>query len=529
MSFPTDQSPSFAATGRSRHGESLVWLSSAGLAMGLMMVTGLFLLILFNGLAAFWPKRIEVIEIADGAHVRKFAAQLVREVRHHVDAGTQGVELQLFCGNRELNGEVFRYCPRHSIRSMNRVESVLWIERTEHGPAMVEAVAVETPQGMVPAGAKGFDDALASMMEVVRSARAEMQEIECSEMRPLNYGSNGDLAESVRAGLLRRAQDRMATVRSRMDGMNFHGKTVDGTPVCYPAENLLHVFESNRASWMERVVETGRRIRCFLTEQPRNANTEGGVFPAIFGTVAITLAMCLFVTPLGVVAAIYLHEYAKRGAIMRIVRICVNNLAGVPSIVFGVFGLAFFVLFVGGVVDDILFADRMPVPTFKTPGILWASMTLALLTLPVVVVATEEALRAVPQGMREAALACGASKWQMIRRVVLPASLPGILTGMILAMARGAGEVAPLMLVGVVKYAPTLVVDGAPPFLHPERKFMHLGFHIYDLGFQSPDSEAVRPMVFATALLLILVVMTLNLAAILIRSNLKKRLAAGNF
>jgi len=297
----------------------------------------------------------------------------------------------------------------------------------------------------------------------------------------------------------------------------------------YPAGNLLGIFPSNRAGFAGRLGEMFHRIWKFLSEDPREANTEGGVFPAIFGTVIMTLVMSLFVTPFGVIAAIYLREYARQGHMVRIVRISVNNLAGVPSIVFGVFGLAFFVYFVGGGIDRMFYADKLPTPTYGTPGILWASLTLALLTLPVVIVATEEALSAVPRGVREAALACGASKWQTIQRVVLPASLPGILTGVILAMARGAGEVAPLMLVGVVKLAPSLPIDDIAPYIHPERKFMHLGFHIYDLGFQSPDAEAAKPIVYATALLLIVVVVTLNLTAILIRNRLKKRFAVSSF
>jgi phosphate transport system permease protein len=267
----------------------------------------------------------------------------------------------------------------------------------------------------------------------------------------------------------------------------------------------------------------------FLTLDPREANTEGGIFPAIFGTFVMTLLMSLAVVPFGVVAAIYLREYARQGLAVRAVRIAVNNLAGVPSIVFGVFGLGFFVYFVGASIDSTFFGEYLPTPTFGTGGILWAATTLALMTVPVVIVATEEALAAVPRGMREGSLSCGASKWQTIQRIIIPASLPGILTGLILAMARGAGEVAPLMLVGVVKLAPSLPIDGAFPFVHLERKFMHLGFHIYDLGFQSPDSEAAKPMVFATTLLLILLVVVLNLAAILIREKLRKRYATGAF
>jgi phosphate transport system permease protein len=241
--------------------------------------------------------------------------------------------------------------------------------------------------------------------------------------------------------------------------------------------------------------------------------------------------MSIAVTPFGVIAAIYLREYAKEGMLVRSVRICVNNLAGVPSIVFGMFGLAFFVYLVGGSIDNLFFPDKVAAgtPVYGTGGILWASLTLALLTLPVVIVATEEGLVAVPRGTREAALACGASKWQMIQRVVLPGAAPGILTGLILAMARGAGEVAPLMLVGVVKIAQSLPIDGEAPYVHPERKFLHLGFHIFDLGFQSPDAEAAKPMVFATTFLLIFLVIVLNLGAIMIRNQVRKKYTTGAF
>ena len=200
-------------------------------------------------------------------------------------------------------------------------------------------------------------------------------------------------------------------------------------------------------------------------------------------------------------------------------RIGVNNLAGVPSIVFGVFGLGFFVYFIGGSIDQAFFPERLPTPTFGTGGILWASLTLGLLTVPIVIVASEEALAAVPRAMREASLATGATKFQTILRVVLPAAAPGILTGLILAMARGAGEVAPLMITGVVKLAPDLPLDAIRPFLHLERKFMHLGYHIYDVGFQSPNVEAAKPMVYATTILLLVIVVALNLTAIVVRES----------
>jgi phosphate transport system permease protein len=247
------------------------------------------------------------------------------------------------------------------------------------------------------------------------------------------------------------------------------------------------------------------------------------VFPALFGTFVMVLLMSALVTPMGVVAAVYLREYAAQGPLTRLVRISVTNLAGVPSIVYGVFGLGFFVYLLGGGIDRLLFSEVLPAPTFGSPGVLWASLTLALLTLPVVIVATEEGLARIPRSQRDAALALGATRLEVLWHVVLPQARPALLTGLILAIARAAGEVAPLMLVGAVKLAPDLVVDGQFPYLHLERKFMHLGFHIYDVGFQSPNVEAARPLVYATSLLLLVVVLLLNLAAIAARNRLRER------
>jgi phosphate transport system permease protein len=268
------------------------------------------------------------------------------------------------------------------------------------------------------------------------------------------------------------------------------------------------------------------RIWEFLSAEPREANTEGGVFPAIFGTVLMVLLMSVMVTPFGVIAAVYLREYATQGWLTRTVRIAVNNLAGVPSIVYGVFGLGFFVYFLGGNIDALFFPEAKPAPVFGTPGLLWASLTLALLTLPVVIVSTEEGLTRVPKAVREGSLALGATKAETLWKTVLPMASPSIMTGLILAIARAAGEVAPLMLVGVVKLAPSLPLDGNPPFLHLDRQFMHLGFHIYDVGFQSPNVEAARPLVYATSLLLVMVIVLLNLLAIRIRNRLRERYKA---
>ena len=240
----------------------------------------------------------------------------------------------------------------------------------------------------------------------------------------------------------------------------------------------------------------------------------------------MVLLMAVFVTPFGVIAAVYLREYAKQGFITRVIRIAVNNLAGVPSIVYGVFGLGFFVYILGGNIDKLFFPEAAPAPVFGTPGLLWASLTLALLTLPVVIVATEEGLSRIPKSIREGSLALGATKAETLWRTVLPMASPAIMTGLILAVARAAGEVAPLMLVGVVKLAPTLPLDGNFPYLHLDRKFMHLGFHIYDVGFQSPNVEAARPLVYATSLLLVMVIVGLNMFAITIRNNLREKYRA---
>ena len=343
--------------------------------------------------------------------------------------------------------------------------------------------------------------------------------------------------QRIEFGRLDRAtEEEFLRIRARIAELNRENSrfrlvltTAGGAAKTIELADIVRGYPANRLTFGQRLGVYGARWREFLLDDPREANMEGGVFPAIFGTVVMTLVMSLMVVPFGVLAALYLREYAKAGPLISAVRIAVNNLAGVPSIVFGVFGLGFFCYFLGGHIDRWFFAAKLPSPTYGTGGILWASLTLALMTLPVVIVATEEALAAVPGSMREGSYACGASKWQTIRRIVLPRAMPGIMTGMILAMARGAGEVAPLMLVGAVKMAPELPVDGIFPYLHPERSFMHLGFHIYDLGFQSQNSEAAKPMVFTTTLLLIAIIAALNIAAVVIRTRLRRRFHAGTF
>ncbi len=338
--------------------------------------------------------------------------------------------------------------------------------------------------------------------------------------------------EAAEAELLNRfqhLQQELEAFRAQSNGLQVTLRTVDGQEKELSLAGVIRIVPANTLGLPGKVGVYLARLWEFVWDDPRESNTEGGVFPAIFGTVMMVMLMSVMVVPLGVMAALYLREYAKDGLVVRLVRVAVNNLAGVPSIVFGVFGLGFFVYTLGGSLDALFFPEKLPTPTFGTGGILWASLTLALLTVPVVIVATEEAIASVPRSLREASLALGATKWQTIREVVLPGAMPGILTGLILAMARGAGEVAPLMLTGVVKLAPSLPLDTQAPFLHLDRKFMHLGFHIYDVGFQSPNSEAAKPMVFMTTLLLLGIVVALNLFALRLRRKLRARMGGSTF
>ena len=296
-----------------------------------------------------------------------------------------------------------------------------------------------------------------------------------------------------------------------------------GELVTLPIYQVLDVWFPNDMGTLAKIGHYLSQIGKFVSDDPREANTEGGVFPAIFGTVFMVMLMAVIVTPFGVIAAIYLHEYAAKNAVTKMIRIAVINLAGVPSIVYGVFGLGFFVYMLGGSLDQLFYPEAAPSPVFGTPGVIWSALTLAFLTLPVVIVSTEEGLSRIPSTVRHGSLALGATQAETLWRIIVPMASPAIMTGLILAVARAAGEVAPLMLVGVVKMAPTLPLDGNFPYIHLDRKFMHLGFHIYDVGFQSPNVEAARPLVYATAFLLVSVIIALNITAIGIRNHLREK------
>lgn len=561
-SQPSGLRPVPARRPRRATGEAYVWGTAMGLTVGLMMVIYLLGLIVVHGFSAFWPKRVALVALKPGSAARLrdapvLAGEIVKRqlrVSRTIDdqaADRNQLEWQLFLGNKDVYGLSFRYVDYDDITKVTYPPDLAVFERLEYGDAIGEPLALVFPeQKAIPATDPQFLQRLHALVEEVNARWATIRHLEKYDIGAINARMETlrlrqrALRDEPDAGAERAAiEDQMAALQKRYAGLAKDARALrarqneealryrlpTGQEQRLAVGQIVHFYFPNQLSLLDRMGLLRRNIWVFLSQEPREANTEGGVFPAIFGTFVMTVLMSIAVTPFGVVAAVYLREYARQGIVVRAVRIAVNNLAGVPSIVFGVFGLGFFVYLVGGTIDELFFSTALPTPTFGTGGVLWASLTLALMTVPVVIVATEEALAAVPRGMREGSLACGASKWQTIQRIVIPAAAPGILTGLILAMARGAGEVAPLMLVGVVKLAPSLPIDNIFPFIHLERKFMHLGFHIYDLGFQSPDSEAAKPMVFATTLLLIALVVLLNLGAIFIRDRLRRKYSTGAF
>jgi phosphate transport system permease protein len=539
-----------------RRGDSAIWLAGSGLGVCLIMIGGMIALILSNGLGFFWPKPLVELTLTDGT-------VLMGEIAHREPIPKPGTpdhlkhfRLQMKLGNRDVSGADFRWVEEDSIQSRQYPRDALYIERREYGPFVGRAVNLTDGAQVIATGSGAVRGRLPELAKKAARDREKVRSIERGALGGVNYNieqkrlamrkldleaqrTPGTDISPRKAALEQetaslqseyaRLEEQLGQARTEAEHVRVTLRAADGAEKELPAFDLFRVYPANELSRWQRAQVYGSRLWEFLTGEPRESNTEGGILPAIFGTVMMVLLMSVLAVPFGVLAALYLREYARQGLFVRLVRIAVNNLAGVPSIVFGVFGLGFFVYTVGGTIDSLFFPEALPTPTFGTGGILWASLTLGLLTVPVVIVATEEALQAVPRSMREASLATGATTFQTLMRVVLPSAAPGILTGLILAMARGAGEVAPLMITGVVKLAPDLPLDGYFPYVHLERKFMHLGFHIYDVGFQSPNVEAAIPMVYATSILLLIIVLALNLTAIVVRSRLRRKYVTSAF
>ena len=544
-----------------KSGQPWIWLTAAAISVAFITTVALLGLTAARGLPHFWPADLlqaryeqpgaaPVPMLAEVRSSEEVTAARLLDAGLPVDPQRDLYErLLLKIGNRDIGGVDFRYVVSDWLVDRQTPADAVVLERIEWGNfhGFLDAVVVD---GNSVAGSEAWS-AYQQAQRRVDALRGDIRRIEKKQIGAINYelerlrlqarrleidGKTHESHPEAFAPLDRRRDEQGAkyeALRAELNALNrdirrdsVRVRTVDGQQRTIALAQLVHGYRPNRMGVLDKTLHFFGKVWEFVSDEPREANTEGGIFPAIFGTVLMVMIMSIVVTPFGILAALYLREYAHQGAMTRAIRIAVNNLAGVPSIVFGMFGLGFFVYFLGGGIDRLFYPEAAPAPVFGTPGILWASLTLALLTLPVVIVATEEGLARIPRATREASLALGATKAETLWRVVLPMASPAMMTGLILAIARAAGEVAPLMLVGVVKLAPTLPIDGNFPFIHFERKFMHLGFHIYDVGFQSPNVEAARPLVYATSFLLVLVVVLLNVSAIMIRNRLRERYKA---
>lgn len=543
-----------------KSGTPWIWMNAGAVAIAVIMTLGLLAIIAVRGLAHFWPADVIVADYSmPGAEMRVLAGEVVQaeEVPRarlaasglpvNVEGGEFMTRELLKVGNREVYGADFSWVVGEWLSNQRTPAELMVLERREWGNFYGFLLNVKEAGQLVAEGEGAWNE-LQARIDRVDELHTQISRIEKVEIGRINHGLerlrlktrqlelNDRLDAAAQADLdaeraewdaeYRVLEDKLVALQQQFNRDSITVRTADGREQEISLGKVVRAFQPNAMSTAQKLMFYFAKLWEFVSDEPREANTEGGVFPAIFGTVLMTLIMAVIVTPFGVIAAVYLREYAKQGLLTRIIRIAVNNLAGVPSIVYGVFGLGFFVYVLGGSLDRLFYPEAAPAPVFGTPGLMWASLTLAILTLPVVIVATEEGLARIPRMIREGSLALGATKSETLWKVVLPMASPAMMTGLILAVARAAGEVAPLMLVGVVKLAPNLPLNGNYPYLHLDQKIMHLGFHIYDVGFQSPNVEAARPLVYATALLLVLVIATLNFSAIYIRNHLREKYKA---
>lgn len=539
-----------------KSGSPWVWLNAGAVSISLVMVVGLLLLIAIRGLGHFWPADIMSINyndpnkesitlVAEAVETEIVSSVRLKKVGVFMPKGeTTGERHLLKVGNRDYFGLDFLWINGLWMGETSYPKDLVAIERREWGNFYGYLTQVKQQGEVVASGDEAWDE-LQKRLERSNMLVAEIKGIEKNEIGKINHGLEALRLQSRQLEidgkpegslqyseieqerkqwnvLYQGLQKQLADLYAALNRDQIMVAISDGREVEISLAKVVDIYRPNGMSVIEKLGFYFEAVWKFISGEPREANTEGGIFPAIFGTVMMVMIMAVLVTPFGVIAAVYLKEYATQGPMIRLIRIAVNNLAGVPSIVYGVFGLGFFVYFLGGNIDEIFFQAKLPAPTFGAPGMLWASLTLAILTVPVVIVATEEGLSRIPRAIREGSLALGATKAETLWRTVLPMAAPAMMTGLILAVARAAGEVAPLMMVGVVKLAPALAVDNIAPYLHLDRQFMHLGFHIYDVGFQSPNVEAARPLVYATAFLLVMIIIILNMTAISIRNRLRE-------
>ena len=521
--------------------------------MTLLLTALLLLVVLWNGLGVFWPRALVLVELDDGGKL--LAKQLQTET-----ASPDGARrTKLKTANRE-DGPAFRWVDEAAIRRRTYPADAFVLERTTnldyHGfldelktPGLDAPAHGSAPERLAAALAAARAENRASvepLKEREQSIARELndtvkyQKLDVSYRRKQLRRQSRDDSEEYRAlgarlaeleareAALKEQSFELAAERSQREEELRENVAVfrdaAGRTKPIPLADVVRFYCPNQMGFFAKSGYYLAKVGELLFDDPREANQDGGLRPAIFGTVLLVFLMAITCFPLGVLAGVYLGEYAREGPLVRLVRIAVNNLAGIPSIVYGIFGLGFFIYLVGGSLDAWLYPARVAEsePVFGRGCIFWASLTLGLLTIPVVIVSTEEALRAIPRGVSEGSYALGATKFQTLCRVLLPMASPGVMTGFILAMARAAGEVAPLMITGAVKSAP-IPADGQFPFLHLDRQFMHLGYHIFDISCKSPNVEATKPMVYVTTLLLLSIVVVLSSTAIYFRNRMRKR------
>ncbi len=519
-----------------------------------MLTLALLAVVLWNGLGVFWPHAIAEVELSDGKKL--LGEELQTEI--NADTGIESVKFKV--GNME-DGPAFRWINVKTIRSTIYPEDAFVIERLTNmnyygfmRKLLTPSITISNEGSMqkqlaaaIASTQKKFAREVAPIQAEQAALANELKNHVKYEILRINYqlkqilaaDPSNDSKEAKRLTQhltelqakeerLKKESDRLTTaIEKREADVRANAAIVadaSGREKTIALMDMVCFYCPNQMGIGSKLAHYCAKIWDLLATNPRESNQDGGLFPAIFGTVLMVFLMAATCFPLGVLAGIYLGEYAKEGFLVRLVRIAVNNLAGIPSIVYGIFGLGFFIYLVGGHLDRWFFPERIDAgePVFGQGCIIWASLTLGLLTIPVVIVSTEEALRTIPRGIREGSYALGSTKFQTLVRVLVPMASPGMMTGFILAMARAAGEVAPLMITGAVKNAP-VPFDGSFPFLHLDRQFMHLGFHILDISCKSPNVEATKPMVYVTTLLLLLIVLSLSSFAIYLRNRMRTR------
>ena len=492
-------------------------------ALLLIALFGVLLLISMRGAAYFWPEPVYLVSATQNNEAKTFYTNV------YTDPASGEITLKYADALHPFGSQL--RLKASAIHSQTLAAEAAEIKLNDGRRILASPRHIVTPASKQMA-LEGY----ASVASEVALISANIESINIENLAPIHEAlaafdnRNVEKKAPAREKLVaefERYQKRVYALESRRDKYQLALQFADGQRLSIPLANVQSIDFVSKLSLWQKLKVFFIDIGVFLTDSPKQANTSGGVFPALFGTVLMVFLMTIIVTPFGVLAAIYLSEYAPNNGVTTVIRVSVSNMAGVPSIVYGVFGLGFFVYTVGGSIDELFFSDTLPAPTMGSPGVFWAALTMAILTLPVVIVATEEGLRRVPEGLKAGSYALGATKMETIVRTILPIASPGIMTGVILAIARAAGEVAPLMLVGAVKFAPTLPLDGEFPYLHLDRQFMHLGVLIYDGAFHSQTDGKSASMMFAACLLLLVVVFVLNILAVILRNRLRRRYLIG--